>query len=98
LPFTVERVLLESLRFRKARFQKKNVAKLFSSKLRCTGDRLSTKFSSSYNAISKNYNKRRLCAGKDVSKMKKVSPDKKPSSVKHLNTSTNSKQVSNSRN
>ena len=98
MPFTVERVLLESLRFRKARLQKKNVAKLFSSKLKCTGDRLSTKFSWSYNAISKNYNKRKLCAGKDVSKMKKVSPDKKPSSAKHLNTSTNSGRVSNSRN
>lgn len=98
MPFTVERVLLESLRFRKARFKRKNVAKLFSSKLKCTGDRLSIKFSWSYNAISKNYNKRRLCAGKDVSKMKKVSPDKKPLSAKHLNTSTNSGRVSNSRN
>jgi hypothetical protein len=98
LPFTVERVLLESLRFRKARFQKRNVAKLFSSKLKCTEDRLSTKFSSSYNAISKNYNKKRLCADKDGSKMKKASLDKKPLSVKHLNTSTNSEQVSNSRN
>lgn len=86
------------MRFRKPKFQKKNVAKLFSSKLRCTGDRLSTKYSSSCNAISKNYNKRRLCVGKDVSRMKKVSPGKKPLSVKHSSTSTNSELVSNSRN
>ena len=47
-------------------------------KLKCTGDKPNTKFSSSYNVINKNFSKKRLCVGKDVSKMKKVSPDKKP--------------------
>ena len=78
MQFAVERVLLESLRFRKAKFQKKSVARRFSSKLKCTGDRLSTKFSLSCNAINKNYNKKRPCAGKGVSKMKKVSLGRKP--------------------
>ncbi len=75
--FTVERVLLENLRFRKHKFQRRSAVKRFSLKQKCTGDKLNIKFSLSFNAISKNCNKKRPCAGKDANRMKRVLPDKK---------------------
>ena len=71
------------MRYRKPKFQKKNVGRPLNSKLKCTGGRLSTQFNLNFNVISKNFNKRRPCVGRGVSKMKKVLLDKKHLSVKH---------------